>query len=199
MSTSRNRNRSNNNSNRTRKISLQHDYAYCIISPVSPSVIPIQEYRTQAFRHSYQNLEEIDVGEEAYTTLEEKCATGENGGIIGLTAGTTNFHRWSFCNFQTSVAPTAPAMTEETAIQFANAYDEYRFKLIVDKPDDKPSSSSSSSSNSGSSTSLTKFTDVISQLPDRIRKISSENKKFNAQTMQKDHDIREQMKKLVVF
>ncbi|XP_021958354.1 uncharacterized protein LOC110854245 [Folsomia candida] len=194
---------------RTRKISLQNDYAYCIISPVSPSVVPIQgskttnrysslsndqpQIRTDSYQdsplhphHLYNN--EIEEAEEAYLSLETNTET-------------RGFRRWSFCNFQTSGIPVSPAVSEATALEFGgNNYDGYGFKLMGDGNLNKGNQRSSGSlnSSSSSSTSLSIISGMISNIPDRIRKISSGNK-LDVVSLQRDEDARDQLRKLVVY
>lgn len=184
------------NRDRRRKISLQNDYAYCIIEPVSsPIMVPVRDSVSfSSSRPRIQLLEEpepqdhdshdidVEVGEDAYLSLERQAHLSES------------FRRWSFSNYQRSGIPTVATVSEITAMDFVPESNGYGFKLLG--PEWKEGTSSGQSSKSSSTSSLNWVTGMISNIPERIRKLSSDRKK---PLDIKDQDLRKQMKNLVVY
>jgi hypothetical protein len=178
-------------SDRRRKISLQNDYAYGIISPIgSATVLPsnLNPHQIPVSLSSSSSSLPVSCNEFAIISLdqEEDIEIGEEASLVllGPHMNTPNrgFRRWSLCNFQEAGQPVYPSMAEDTAGNFVS--------------DENLSSRMSYSS---SSASLNWIAGIICNIPDRIRKVSVDRNKFNVQARHKDGVIREQLKKMIVY
>lgn len=207
------RSRTNNiNSTRVRKISLQNDYAFGIISPVSCTSLPVpvplsrcasdeikipciivrpwqvESRSSRIYNSEYPDMD-IDFGIDPLSELD--CSPSNS---YTCSTSLERFRRWSFSNFQYASKEMDPSGTEFTS-QFTS--DEENFiacrnnisgsprNILVGKPDLEENW----------------ISEFINSIPEKIRKISTEKRPTNSDTniYHPDEDLRRQLKKVYVY
>ncbi len=205
------RNRSSNlNNTRARKISIQNDYAFGIISPVSSTTLPLPVIKklshctsdeikipcivARPWQVESRNSREIDSGIDlGVDPLSEMLTNSPSS----FTTSTEKFRRWSFSNLQSASKATDPSGTEVSSQFTSDDEDFMRTKkningsyanMLVGKPgiDDNW------------------ISDFIISIPDKIRKLSTEKKPTSStdsltNIYYPDEDLRKKLKRVYVY
>lgn len=205
----RNASSSVSNNTRVRKISLQNEYAFGIISPVSATTLPVPipvSRRTSGEMHipcilvrpwqvERQRMSSIcgspvDIG---FDPLSELPSSSPRD-TCKLSTSSERFRRWSFSNLQSAFKATDPTGTEITT-QFTSSEEDFMpssrvngsyTNLLIAKPgcnEDKW------------------ISEFITSIPERMRKLSSEKRPSNSETniYFPDKDLKRQLKNMYVY
>lgn len=203
---------SNSNSTRVRKISIQNEYAFGIISPVSSTTLPLPimhkisrctsdeikipcivarpwQVESRSAREIDSNDPGIDLGIDPLSELLPSSPSS-------FSTSAEKFRRWSFSNFQSASKATDPSGTEVSS-QFTSDDEEFLTtrkningsyaNLLVGKPgiDDNW------------------ISDFIISIPEKIRKISTEKKPTSSDSQTNiyspDKDLRRKLQRVYVY
>lgn len=199
------RNRSSNlNNTRVRKISIQNDYAFGIISPVSSTTLPLPvlhklsrctsdeikipcivarpwQVESRSSREIDSNDPGIDIGVDPLSDLLTNSPSS-------FSTSTEKFRRWSFSNLQSAFKATDPSGTEVSS-QFTSDDEDFMrtrkningsyANILIGKPgiDDNW------------------ISDFIISIPDKIRKLSTEKKPTSSDSLTNIYSPSEELRK----
>ncbi|CAL8110153.1 unnamed protein product [Orchesella dallaii] len=177
---------------KVRKISLQNDYAFGIISPVTSTTLPIPV----PLRRGISDESKIPCIVPGPSQIEKRLSRnydpndpnmpelGVDPLCISLGNSSDKFRRWSVSNFQQAYQITTPTGTEASS-QFASDED------ITDGMD----------FTNGSYVNLVEgITGFITKTSGKIRKLSTEKKPFSDTNIYSpNQDLKEQLKKCYVY